>query len=214
MRKEEVIDLHFGFFKDFGFELHPQNLWFQKSFPEGNQVVFIHYSEYPEINYLEYNLGVRIHAVELIIHKFLPTLSDYSNRSITLIQAPSSINSDFPRRFSIHDNQNLDEAILMAEKFFIQEGFRWLDMMIQPQNLEKAFVEQKEKPFPTQNFVYSAFRGATLARLYNPEDYPALRQLYLEQIKQKEMTPFTIASFLQLLDFLDNLEVNSSFSHP
>lgn len=213
MRKEEIIDLHYGFFHDFGFELHPQNLWFQKSFPEGNQVVFVHYSEYTDLSYLEYNLGVRIHPVEQIIHKFLPSLSDYSNRSITLIQTLDSISPQFPRRFSINENHDLTEAMMSAEEFFIQKGFRWMDQMILPQNLEKAFASQKEKPFRTQNFVYTAFRGVTLARLYCEEDYVTLRKYYLEQIEKKDMTPFTIASFLRLLDFLDHLEVNSSFSH-
>ncbi|WP_332911925.1 hypothetical protein [Algoriphagus boritolerans] len=79
--------------------------------------------------------------------------------------------------------------------------------MIQPENLERAFAERKDKAFKTQNFVYNSFRGVTLAKFYNPEDYPILRQIYLETIREREMTPFTIASFLQLLHYLDNLEV-------
>ncbi|MCZ8133873.1 MAG: hypothetical protein O9252_00055 [Algoriphagus sp.] len=204
MRKEEVIDLHFGFFRDFGFDFHPENFLFQKSFPEGNQVVFIHYSEYPEVSYLEYNLGVRIHQVEQIIHKFLPTLSDYSTRSLTLIQTLDAINPDYPRRYAVKNNQELNESILAAERFFAQEGFKWLDQLVQPKVLQKAFAQRKDKSFQSQNFVYAAFRSVTLAKLYKPEDYPILREFYLDQIKQKEMTPFTIASFLRLLDFLDH----------
>lgn len=204
MRKEEVIDLHFGFFRDFGFDFHPENFLFQKSFPEGNQVVFIHYSEYPEVSYLEYNLGVRIHQVEQIIHKFLPTLSDYSTRSLTLIQTLDAINPDYPRRYAVKNNQELNESILAAERFFAQEGFKWLDQLVQPKVLQRAFALRKDKPFQSQNFVYAAFRSVTLAKLYKPEDYPILREFYLDQIKQKEMTPFTIASFLRLLDFLDH----------
>lgn len=204
MRKEEVIDLHFGFFRDFGFDFHPENFLFQKSFPEGNQVVFIHYSEYTEVSYLEYNLGVRIHQVEQIIHKFLPTLSDYSTRSLTLIQTLDAINPDYPRRYAVKNNQELNESILAAERFFAQEGFKWLDQLVQPKVLQKAFAQRKDKPFQSQNFVYAAFRSVTLAKLYKPEDYPILREFYLDQIKQKEMTPFTIVSFLRLLDFLDH----------
>ncbi len=210
MRKEEVIDLHCGFFSDFGFDFHPENFLFQKSYPAGNQVVFIHYSEYPEASYLEYTLGVRIHQVEQVIHKFLPTLSDYSSRSLTLIQTLDAIHPDFPRRYVVQDNQELQESVFEVEKFFVQKGFSWMDQMIQPKELQNAFAQRKEKSFQTQNFVYSAFRGVTLAKLYQPQDYPMLRQFYLEQIKQKEMTPFTIASFLQLLDYLDHLEIKSA----
>lgn len=207
MRKLEVIELHHQFFNDFGFEFHSSNLLYLKNFPQGQQVVFVHFTEYPDVSYLEYNLGIRIHAVEEIIHRFLPTLSDYSDRSITLIQTPDKIGKTIPKRFVIENDSQLAEAIMAAEKFFVMHGFYWLDEMIQPENLEIAFAERKEKAFKTQNFVYNSFRGVTLAKIYNPENYPVLRQIYLENIEQKEMTPFTIASFLQLLDYLDKLEV-------
>jgi hypothetical protein len=116
-----------------------------------------------------------------------------------------SVHPDFPRRFVIQDNLELHESILTAEKFFIEKGFRWMDQMIQPKELQMACAQRKDKPIQSQNFLYAAFRGVTLARLYHPEDYPRLRQFYLDQIEQKEMTPFTIASFLQLLDYLDHL---------
>lgn len=206
MRNLEVIELHHQFFNDFEFEFHSSNLLFQKSFPQGQQMVFVHFTEYPEVSYLEYNLGIRIHAVEEIIHRFLPTLSDYAERSITLVQTPDKIGKIIPKRFVIENDSQLAEAIMAAEKFFVMYGFHWLDEMIQPENLERAFAERKDKAFKTQNFVYNSFRGVTLAKLYNPEDYPVLRQLYLENIEQREMTPFTIASFLQLLHYLDHLQ--------
>lgn len=207
MRNLEVIELHHQFFRDFDFEFHQSQLLYCKIFPQGQQVIFVHFTEYPDASYLEYKLGVRINAVEEIIHQFLPTLSDYSARSITLIQTPDRIAKMIPNRFLIDHDSHLADAIMAAEKFFVLEGFHWLDEMIQPENLERSFAEKKEKTFKTQNFVYNAFRGATLARLYNPEDYPILRKVYLDQIKQREMTPFNIASFLRLLDYLDKIEV-------
>ena len=207
MRKLEVIELHHQFFNDFGFDFHPSNLLYKKDSSHGRQVIFVHFTEYPDACYLEYNLGIRIDDVEEIIHRFLPTLSDYSERSITLIQTPDKIGKSIPRRFVIENDGQLAEAIMAAEKFFVMHGFHWLDYMIQPENLERAFAERKDKAFKTQNFVYNSFRGITLAKLYNPSDYPILRQIYLENIRQREMTPFTIASFLQLLDYLGHLGV-------
>lgn len=204
MRKMEVIELHHKFFSDFGFEFHSNHLLFCKNFPQGQQVIFVHYTEYPDTTYLEYSLGIRINEVEEIIHRFLPTLSDYSDRSITLIQTPDKIGKMIPHRFVIENDSQLAEAIMTAEKFFVLHGFSWLDEMIKPENLEKAFAQRKDKEFKTQNFVYNSFRGATLAKLYNEADYSILRKIYLEQIQKREMTPFTIASFLQLLNYLDN----------
>ena len=206
MRKLEVIELHHQFFNDFEFEFHSTNLLYYKNFHQGQQMVFVHFTEYSEVSYLEYNLGIRIHAVEEIIHQFLPTLSDYSDRSITLVQTPDKIGKMIPRRIVIENDGQLAEAIMAAEKFFVMHGFHWMDNMIKPENLERAFSERKDKAFKTQNFVYNSFRGITLAKLFNPSDYPILRQIYLENIKQREMTPLTIASFLQLLDHLDKLE--------
>ncbi|HSF54821.1 MAG TPA: hypothetical protein VLA71_13790 [Algoriphagus sp.] len=180
---------------------------YYKNFPQGQQVIYVHYIENSDVTYLEYSLGIRINEVEEIIHKFLPTLNDYSERSITLIQTPDKIGKMIPHRFVIENDSQLADAIMAAEKFFVLHGFPWLDEMIKPENLENAFAMRKDKEFKTQNFVYNAFRGATLAKLYKEVDYPVLRKIYLEQIKQREMTPFTIASFLQLLYFLDNFRI-------
>ncbi|WP_332911924.1 hypothetical protein [Algoriphagus boritolerans] len=91
---------------------------YHKNYPHGQQVIFVHFSEYPDVSYLEYNLGIRIHRVEEIIHRFLPTLSDYSDRSITLIQTPDKIGKMIPKRFVIENDYQLAEAIEASEKFF------------------------------------------------------------------------------------------------
>lgn len=213
MRNYDVIGLHHGFFADFGFEFHPSKFIYQKDLPWGQQVVFVQFTEYPEVNYLEYKLGVRIHQVEEIIHLFLPTLADYAERSITLIQTPDKIGKQIPARFVLENDSQLAEAIMAGETFFVTHGFYWLDQMIDPVKLEKAFAERKEKSFRCHNFVYNCFRGVTLARLYNPNDYQFLRNIYLKEIENRHLTPFNIGSFLQLLNYLDELEINSSFSH-
>ncbi|WP_026967139.1 hypothetical protein [Algoriphagus terrigena] len=207
MKSLEVIELHHKFFEDFEFEFHSTQLLYHKNFAHGQQVIFVHYTENPDCSYLEYSFGIRIDAVEQIIHKFLPTLSDYSERSITLMETPDKIDARMPKRFIIHNNRQLSESIGAAEEFFATAGFAWLDEMILPENIELTFASHADLGFKTHNFVYNSFRGVTLAKLYNEEDYPILRNGYLEQIKQREMTPFTIASFLQLLNYLDHLQV-------
>lgn len=210
MRKLDVIGLHCHFLEDYGFTFHPSNMLFYKEHPQGQEVVFIHFAEYPDGNILEYNLGVRIHQVEELIHKFLPTLSNYSEKSITLLQSPEKIGKIIPGRFNLVNDSQLADAIQAAERFFVTDGFNWMQKMVDPENLERAFAERKEKSFRSQNFVYTAFRGVALAKLYNPKDYPVLRNIYLEHIQNRLMTPFTIASFLQFLNFLDNLNPDSS----
>jgi len=95
MRKLDVIGFHIQFLSDFGFKFHPNHMLFFKDFDHGQQVVFIHYSEYPDVSYLEYNLGVRIHEVEEIIHRFLPSLSDYSRRSLLLSKVLTKLGRSF-----------------------------------------------------------------------------------------------------------------------
>lgn len=207
MKRLEVIGLHHKFFSDFEFDFHSTHLLYHKNFPHGQQVIFVHYTDNPEHAILEYSFGVRINSVEEIIHKFLPTLSGYSERSITLTQTPDQIDSTMPARFVVEDNTQLESAISSAESFFMEKGFAWLDEMIHPENLEHEFASQKQEGFKTHNFVYNSFRGATLAKLYNESDYSILRNIYLAQIKQRDMTPFTIASFLQLLHYLDQVKV-------
>jgi hypothetical protein len=207
MRKVNLVAIHNQFFRDFGFKFNESLLLYEKDFPVGKQVVFIHYTEYPDSNFLEYNLGVRIDQVEMLIHKFLPTLNDYADRSITMIQTLNKIGKELPRRFVIENDWDLSEVIHRMEKFFVTCGFYWMDEMINPLKLERAFVEQKNNSFKTQNFVYNAFRATALSKIYNPIHYSEVRESFLRQIQETNMTPFTIASYLQFLDYLDHLEL-------
>jgi len=203
MREVNLISIHNQFFTDNGFQLNKDYLYFEKPGPDGKQVIFIHYTEYPDSNFLEYNLGIRIDQVERMIHRFLPSLSDYSDRSITLIQTLNKIGKELPKRFTISNDLELSEAIMQVDSFFVSNGFKWLEEMMNPIHLERAFFEQKNKSFKTQNFVYNAFRATALSKLYNPIDYPEVRSSFLRQIHESDMTPFTIGSYLQFLDYLD-----------
>lgn len=206
MNRVNFISLHSQFFQDYGFTWNDDFMIFQKSFPTGQQVIFVHYHENPTESTIEYSLGIRIHRVEELIHKFLPTLSGFSERSITLIQTLDKIGKEIPKRFEIHNDWEIAQVIMAAEKALVSDGFPWLDKMINPLNLELAFYERKAKSFKTHNFIYNAFRATALSKLYNPSDYQFLRQLFLEHIEEKQMTPFMIASFLKFLDYLDKLD--------
>jgi hypothetical protein len=206
MREINLISIHSQFFTDNGFSLNEEFLHFEKHCPHGKQVIFIHYTQYPESNFLEDNLGIRIDQVEHLIHRFLPSISNYSDRSITMIQTLNKIGKELPKRFTIENDWELSEAIMKVDSFFVSTGFEWLDKMMNPVTLERAFVDQKNNSFKTQNFVYNAFRATALCKLYNPDGYSEVRENFLNQIEQKEMTPYTIASYLQFLNHLDNLK--------
>lgn len=132
---------------------------------------------------------------------------NHSDLSVTLLQTPNKINKNLPVRYIIDTEAQMLSAMESAENFFITQGFPWLDSMIDPLNLERAFVSRKDKPSKSQNFVYNMFRSTALTRLYFPKDYQWIRQFYLEKIKDKEMTPFSIGAYLQLLNYLDKVPV-------
>lgn len=203
MREAKLISIHSELFTYNGFEINKDNLHFEKHCPHGKQVIFIHYTEYPESNFLEYNLGIRIDQVEKMIHRYLPSLGDYSDQSITMVQTLNKIGKELPKRFTIENNWELSEAIMRVDSFFVSKGFEWLDYMMNPVNLERAFLEQKNNSFKTQNFIYNAFRATALSKIFNPVDYPEVRDSFLKQIQNSSITPFTIASYLQFLDYLD-----------
>ncbi len=203
MRQVDLIERQEGFFNDFGFKLDRSLMVFKKPFSNGEQLIFIHYSPYTDGAYLEYNLGIRNNEVEMMIHKFLPSLHGYSDRSVTLVQTLDKIGKELPKRFFIENSANLSRTLMNVEKFFVSYGFNWLDEMSDPLNLESLFAGKKEKKIKTQNFIYNAFRGTALSRLYKPSDYPVLRDSYLKLLKQYSPTPFDIASYLRFLNYLD-----------
>ena len=148
---------------------------FKKEFDGGFQIIFIHYQPYSDGAYLEYNLGIRNHKVEQMIHQFLPSVNNHLNKSITLVQTLDKIGKELPRRVFIRNSENLSQTIMSVEKFFVSMGFKWLDDMSDPLKLEAAFASRKNKKFKTQNFIYNAFRGTALSKVYNPKDKPNLK---------------------------------------
>lgn len=207
MRKLDVVGLHEEFFTDKGFVLQSSKMLFEKVFPHGKQVVFIHFSEVPEANHLEYYFGVRINEVEELIHSYLPTPQHYAENSLTLVQSLDKLGSDFPEKFLITNEEDLSTVISQVENYFMKTGFSWLDQMIQPSGLEKEILKSTTDPLESENLVYSAFRSTALSKLYNPDDYQFLRNGFLAQMNSEQMTPFTIAAYLQFIDYLDNLHI-------
>ncbi|MFC5623542.1 hypothetical protein [Algoriphagus winogradskyi] len=204
MRKKDVICLHSEFFKENGFELNQSQLFFEKVFPHGKQIVYVHFVEGSNESWVEYHLGIRINEVEELVKKYLPTPDDYAEQSITLARTANNLGNFYPRKIRVSNEKQLSELVYSIENFFLTTGFRWLDQMIDPYVLEQEFLNHKEGSFENYNMVESAFRSTALSKLYNPEDYPILRQSFLEKINSEEMTPFTIAAFLQFLNYLDN----------
>lgn len=207
MRKMDVVVLHSEFFKRHGFVLNQSQLVFEKVFPHGKQVIFVHFAEEYEVCHLEYHLAIRINAVENLVQKYLPTPISYADQSITLVQTPDRLGSSYPKKITVSDKDELVDVVEDIEEFFLNIGFDWLDQMIDPFLLEEEFLLQSKKPKHDFSLVESAFRATALSKLYNDEDYPVLRQSFLEKIHSQEFTPFTIASFLQFLNHLDHLKL-------
>lgn len=203
----DVVSLHKAFFLDQGFVFDASRPVFERVFPHGKQVVFIHYSESTEADFLEYSLGIRINEVEEMIHSYLPTPGNYASHSLTLVKDLHKLWKNCPNKFRIEADQDLISVISEVEKYFLKEGFSWLDRMIIPRELEKEFLVEISDPLEYENLVYTAFRSTALSKLYSPNDYSLLRQAFLAQMDSQQLTPFTIAAFLQFINYLDHLEV-------
>ena len=205
MKIKEMILLHETFLTDFGFNLEPKKLLYSKPFVQGKQIIFFHHTHFNDSTYFEYHLGVRFDQVESIIHKFLPTLGDYKDRSITLVETMDSIDSNMPRRYFLENDLEIIPVVSKVEDFMVKLGFPWMDNFSNGKKLERFFNEDPDKNILTQNFTYRSSRGITLAKLYNPSKYKEVRDTYLAKMEEMQVTPFTVACFLNLLDYLDNL---------
>jgi len=205
MELKDVILLHEDFLADFGFKLDKLSLHYVKDFPKGKQLIFFHHTQHEDVSYLEYHLGIRLDEVENIVHRFLPSLGDYKERSITLIETLDRIDADMPRRFLVENNVEINGVIKTVENFLVKKGFRYLDTYSNENSLEKYFNEDPTKSIITQNFTYRSARGITLCRLFNPSQYQKTKKRYLDMLNEKQVTPFTLASFINLMDYLEHL---------
>jgi len=210
MLKTDVLNLHAGFFKDYGFILNQSQFIFEKIFPVGKQVIFIHFVESPEGSYLEYHLGIRINEIEELVYQYLPTMRNHAEQSITLDQTMDKLGHAYPKKIKIEEVKELQKVIPFIEKFFLETGFSWLDKMIDPCELEQEFIQRNEIPFEDCNMVEFAFRSTALSKMYKTNDYPKVRQSFLEKIKCLDLTPFIIASYLQFLNYLDKLKLEAA----
>ncbi len=204
MEITDVLLLHEEFLSDFGFALDAKTLHYTKDFPEGKQMIFFHYTQHGDVAYLEYHLGIRIHKVENIVHKFLPSLGDYRERSITLAETMDRIDVSMPRRFLVESDVEIMNTIELVESFFVKKGFDFLDRFSDVNVVERFFNHDTKCAILTQNFTYSSARGITLAKLFNESVYDKIKNEYLEMFNEKQETPFTLACFINLIDFLDH----------
>ncbi|MFD2036142.1 hypothetical protein ACFSKL_15170 [Belliella marina] len=205
METNQMISLHEGFFEEYGFVLDPDTLHYTKLFAEGKQLIFFHHVQNPDANYIEYQLGIRFDAVEKIINEFLPSLGDFKERSVTHIATLDQINQKMSKRYFLEDDFEINEIFKKMEVFFIEEGFEWLDFYSIPQNLENLFNKNPDQELTTQNFTYRSARAITLCKLYNESEYENTKKAYLGKLEEMMVTPFTLATFLNLLGYLEDL---------
>jgi hypothetical protein len=201
---KEMKTAYQDFLEDFGFNLDPTILHYIKLFDGGKQVVFFHHISNSDSNCIEVQLGIRIDAVEDIINQFLPSLGDFSERSTTLIMPIDQINANMQRRYFIEDEKEVPEVLKKIESHLVKDGFRWLDRYSDPIVLEDYFNNNPDQEFITQNFTYRSARAITLCKLYNPDNYKDKKKAYLDKLEEMMVTPFTLASFLNLLNYLEN----------
>jgi hypothetical protein len=205
MKIKEMILLHEEFLADSGFSLEKKQLHYSKPINHGKQIIFFHHTHLNDASYLEYQLGLRFEMVESIIHKFLPTLGDYKDRSITLVETLDKIDPNMPKRYFLENEMEINPTIEKVEEFLVKDGFPWMNHYSNGLNLERFFNEDPERNIVTQNFTYRSSRGIALAKLFNPTKYEEVRDIYLARMDEMQVTPFTVACFLNLLAYLDNL---------
>jgi hypothetical protein len=203
---KELIALHEDFLLDFGFELDSSMLHYSKSFSEGKQILFFHHIQNADANYLEIQIGIRFDQVESIINQFLPSLGDFRNRSVTHVIPLNQIDNNLPRRFFLQDDFEVNDILKKIEKFLVKDGFHWLDKYSVPENMEFLFNKNPDQELTTQNFTYRSARAITLSKLYNKAEYEYTKKVYLDKLEEMMVTPFTLASFLNLLNHLENLD--------
>ncbi len=204
--KSDIIKLHSPFFRKHGFELSPCKSAFEKDFEGGKQVVGVQCHEEKEEIIVEYYFGIRINAIEELVNQHLPTLISNVEESLTLYKSLDNLGNYRTGKIKISTIEELTELRSTIENFFSVNGFGWLDQMSNPLVLEQEYSYIVNKSQNTAEMVEASFRSIALSKLFNPENYPILRKLYLEKMDYREMTPLTVALFFQFLNYLDKLK--------
>jgi hypothetical protein len=205
MEVKELILKHKDFLSDFGYKLDRKSFQYTKNFAHGKKIVFFHHTHHEDVSYIEYHAGIRYDIVELIVHQFLPSLGDYKDKSITLIETLDGINPTLPKRRLINHESEINQAIRESEELLASDGFKWLDKFASGPALERYFNETQDQALISQNFTYRSARGVTLCKLFNPNQFDEVKNNYLTMLDEMQVTPFTLACFLNLLNYLKTL---------
>jgi len=197
------------FFAEAGFTYLPTLKQFRKEQPNGFRTVVISISHYENSSVVEAHLGIRLESVEQMAFQFTMGLTGFQQDSHTLITSIGRLKDKKYERYSIAQVEEAEQAIRAIQHFMQQDGFGFLEKYSSAKALDCLFNEQPDEPL---SLVYNNFnrclRGVVLAHLTHRENFEALIQTYLHELRATATPPPLQDRFIRLVQFLSSYSPN------
>lgn len=187
----------------------PSKKQFRFTTQEGFRNVIIYPSVYPDRAIFEVTFGTRVHLVEDTMYQFTNGLSAFQSDSNTSIISYGNYHNKNYYRLSA---TNPDECLFVLEeikRFFSTEGFEYLEKLSYLELLDHVFNDYPNQKSPfTFNQQTRCFRGATIARLSNNNEFETVVNAYRNNLKKYRAPDFVQKRFNELITYLTAFSFN------
>jgi len=157
---------------------------------------------------LEIHLGIRLDVIETVAKRYVRSLPEFQEDSLTLVVSMGRLQGQKYLRFKIKDDDDLEEAYESINTFLDPVGFSVLEGWADTSYLHQLFNSEPSN----LNFFHSAankaIRGLILAKLNNAEQFDEIRNQYWRLLKVKNSPNFHLEAFKQLNQFLEYYSQN------
>lgn len=198
-----VFELLSPFFSEKGYECLPEYKQFRKHFAGGFQCVILSMSAYERELWIEVNLGIRIDAIEQLVHQFVPSLSLSEAQNNTAVISVGKLIQQPYFRYKADSQLSLAKRCREIALLMGRQGFDFLETYNSMEALHYAFNEKPEEATPlAHNLQHRCFRGLLLAKMIAPAQMPDLEIAYQHYLYKQKAPAALQEAFQRLINFL------------
>ncbi len=196
-------------FAEHGYQALPQKQQFRRQKTSGFTNCIFSISVYEDVVWIELHMGIRLEAVEGMVHRFTRGLPKFASDAHTVIFSEGKWKGQPYLRHEARGIDELDQFITHCKELLSEEGFSFLDehftlsgvdtLLNGPESEAKRF-----HPNPAHRFI----KGLVTARLLQRTDFMQLADEYEKKLLLTPTGSLLQNGFRRLRAYLEAMSLN------
>ncbi|MEM9987594.1 MAG: hypothetical protein AAF804_21085 [Bacteroidota bacterium] len=206
---EYLFDSLGPWFHDHGYQALPQKQQFRQQTEAGFTNCIFSVAAYDDAVWIEFHLGIRLEAVEGIVHRFTRGVPKFASDAHTVIFSEGKWKRQPYLRHEVKEVDALDQLIKHGQTFLAQEGLPFLEehctlsgvdaLLNGPESEAKRF-----HPNPAHRFI----KGLVVRRLLQDPDFSELADAYERKLLLTPTGSLLQDGFRRLRSYLEKMSLN------